>query len=256
MLKRKPFVVPFTRIARALKGRESSLMTSHRPSWRSRLTLTLCCSIAPSTLNELASSSSKMKSRSRTIIPNGVTSIKILSSLWSGQLMARKRCCIFFCSEGPVYREILGESETIDSTLFCKQLEEMEGRVLASHIGRGKILLLDNARSHREKITQQKLKDLEMEWRIHPISRTLSTRFPRISKPGKLLPRTALRECGVRTADVDYIQVLRFLEDSNSQNDGEQSWEHFTIIAGMLTVLILAMKLKFRISVITCAPPR
>ena len=63
----------------------------------------------------------------------------------------------------------LGEGETVDSTFFCKQLlEKMEVRVAASHIRRGKILLLmDSVRPHREKISQQKLSDLETEWLSH-----------------------------------------------------------------------------------------
>ena len=81
----------------------------------------------------------------------------------------KEMLCFFFCSEGPVYWEILGQGETVDSTLFCKQLEEMEARVPQSHIRQGKItLLMDNARPHHAKITQQKLKDLNIDWIPHP----------------------------------------------------------------------------------------
>ena len=63
----------------------------------------------------------------------------------------KEMLCFFFCPEGSVYREVFGKGETVDSTLSCKQLEEME----ASHIWRGKILLLmDNVRSHQAKVSQ------------------------------------------------------------------------------------------------------
>ena len=76
--------------------------------------------------------------------------------------------CFFFCSEGPVYWEILGEGETVDSALFRKQPEEMEARVPSSYIRQNKIMFLDNSRPHHTNITQQKLKDVEIEWLQHP----------------------------------------------------------------------------------------
>ena len=63
----KSFIVPFTRTARALKSRESSLMTSHWRSWRRSFAFALCCLIAPLTLSELALSSPKIKSESSII---------------------------------------------------------------------------------------------------------------------------------------------------------------------------------------------
>ena len=76
----------------------------------------------------------------------------------------KETLCFFFCLEEPVCWEILAEGETVDSILFCKQLEELEirapssqGKILSEFLhSQGKILLLmDNTRPHHAKITQQ-----------------------------------------------------------------------------------------------------
>ena len=116
------------------KGRKLSLITSHRLSCRSALTLALCYLIAPSILNGLVFSLPKMKNESRIIIlttpSNGVISIKILVKRPTRR--KKDKLCFFFCSERSVYCKILGEGETVGSILFCKQLEEMGVRDLAA----------------------------------------------------------------------------------------------------------------------------
>jgi histone-lysine N-methyltransferase SETMAR len=75
----------------------------------------------------------------------------------------------FFCSEGCVYYEILEEGQTVNSNIFCIQLEEMEQRVPLSHVRHGKIdLLMDNARPHHAKATRDKLAELHINWLPHP----------------------------------------------------------------------------------------
>ena len=126
-----------------------------------------CCTLLLSVVNELASSSPKMKSGSRTIIlttpSNGVTSIRILSPLRNDQ-SKKDILCFFFCFGRPVYWDILGEGGTVDSTFFCKQLKEMGSRERQDKI----LLVMDKTRPYRATITQKKLKDLEMEWLPHP----------------------------------------------------------------------------------------
>jgi histone-lysine N-methyltransferase SETMAR len=75
----------------------------------------------------------------------------------------------FFCSDGCVYYEILEERQTVNSSIFCNQLEEMERRVPLSHVRHGKIdLLMDNARPHYATATRNKLEELHINWLPHP----------------------------------------------------------------------------------------
>ena len=253
VLQGKPFVMPFTRTPKTLKDRVS-------PYWFPTLWLHF---VAWSRRQQIASSSPKW---SRTIIlttvSNSVTSIKILSPLRSGQPMTRNRFCFFFCSRGSVYWEILGEDEIVDSTLFCKQLEEME----TNHIRQGKILLLmDSEELYHAKITQQKLKDLEMEWlSIHPILRTslraISMHFGTwktsavdgTSKTAK----TCSSHCGLGLRPG--LKTSGGEDSNNFQNDGEQSWKHTestTTIAGTLKLSKFVIKLKFwKVSLLVCHP--
>ena len=102
------------------------------------------------------------------------------------------------------------EKMKLSTQLFCKQLEEMEPRVPASHTWRGKILLvMDNARPHPAKA--EKPRD-GVPTPSTLFSGLLYVRFPCISRLGKLLSRTSLREPqvrGVRNADLDRDQASR-----------------------------------------------
>ena len=136
-----------------------------------------------------------MKSGSRIIIltaaSNGVTS-KDLESVAKRLTHGKKKMlCFSFCSEEPMYREILGEGETVASTLFCKQLEEVAARVPTGHrVGQnpapGGQREITSCENHPAKAEELRY-GMATSSTLFP--RCLSMRFPCISEPGKLLQR-------------------------------------------------------------------
>ena len=129
----------------------------------------------------------------------------------------KEMLCFFICPEGLVYWDVCGEGETVDSTLICKQVKEMEARITP--------VTYDKAKSCSWWTTRYRIiqKSPRKSWRtsrwngypIHPIPRTCM-RFSCISKPGKLVPRTALQEPqvpGISTADLNRDQASRLLEE-------------------------------------------
>ena len=71
--------------------------------------------------------------------------------------------------QGIVYWELLSPDTTIDTILYCQQLENFRAALQANHPKRRKVRLLhDNARSHTAKVTRQKLEELWWEVLLHP----------------------------------------------------------------------------------------
>ena len=134
-----------------------------------------------------------------------------------------------FCLERPVYWQILRKGETVDSTLFGKQLEEMETRE-----GQDKILLLmDNVRPHHAKIIWQKLEELEMKWLPHsPYSPDISTcdfvAFRSLESfwRGLLFKNCKDVKFALRIWILTRPQEFWRREHNKFQNDGEQSRGH------------------------------
>ena len=71
--------------------------------------------------------------------------------------------------EGVIYYELLRPSITIDSKLYCEQLQNLKVALQANRPERRKFRLLhDNAKPHTSKITRQKLEEFECEVLPHP----------------------------------------------------------------------------------------
>ena len=170
--------------------------------------------------------------------------------------MARKRCCFFLCSEGSVYWKILGKGETVASTFSCEQLEEMKVRFPAGQ-RQGKILLIMGISTlHREKITQQKLKDLEMDWLpLPPYSPDISPcdfhAFWNLENSHGRQALQVLQGRGVHTGHLDRDQASRLLEErtratARAMEKNRKNTAESTTIAGKHKLLTLVIKLKFK----------
>ena len=62
--------------------------------------------------------------------------------------------------EGIIYYELLRPNTTIDSKLYCEQLQNLKVALQANRPERRKVRLLhDNAKPHTSKITRQKLEE-------------------------------------------------------------------------------------------------
>jgi len=75
----------------------------------------------------------------------------------------------WFCSSGPVFWELLPKGTTVTSALLATELEEVSRRLRSVCLGqREKIILFDNARPHRAKLTRDALERLRFEELPHP----------------------------------------------------------------------------------------
>ena len=207
----------FTRMSIALMGQELSLVTLHLYSSRRALTVALCCSIEPLTLNELASSSPKMKNVSctyPTTPSSGVMLIRILSPLRSQE---RDVAFLSLLRSTTVVRS--SEEVKLSTPLsFASNWRRWRSRSLQSH----------TAEENPVRDEQRKTASCEN----HPAKGArprdgvatsstlfpglLSARFPRNSKPGSRLSRMALHEPqrrGVRAEDLYRCQASRLLEE-------------------------------------------
>ena len=71
--------------------------------------------------------------------------------------------------EGIIYYELLRLNTTIDSKLYCEQLQNLKVALQANRPERRKVRLLhDNAKPHASKITRQKLEEFGWEVLPHP----------------------------------------------------------------------------------------
>ena len=71
--------------------------------------------------------------------------------------------------EGIIYYELLRPNTTIDSKLYCEQLQNLKVALQANRSERRKVRLLhDNAKPHTSKITRQKLEEFGWEILRHP----------------------------------------------------------------------------------------
>ena len=228
------------------------------------MTLAICCLIAPPTLSGLGSSLPKIKRRSRTTIlttpSNGVTSIEILSQLRSNQLMTRKRWYVAFSAQKD---QCIERSLEISSASNQKRWRP---EFLPVTYGRAKFCTWWTT---RDSIMR---KSPGESWRIsrwsgypiHPIPRTslraISMHFEAWKTSAEKGPWTTSStwssHCGPELRPG--FKTFGGRDLKNFQSDGEQSQKHVestTKKVGMLKLLILAIKLKFWESVITCVLP-
>ena len=74
---------------------------------------------------------------------------------------------IWWDYEGIIYWELLPPNTTVDSKVYCQQLQNLKFALQVNRPTRRKIRLLhDNARPHVPKVTRQKLE--ELEWEVLP----------------------------------------------------------------------------------------
>ena len=75
--------------------------------------------------------------------------------------------CVWWNSQGVVHHEILESGETVNSNLYCQQLERVNQELIKKGIDSTKTRLLhDNARPHVSIMTQQKIE--ELGWIVLP----------------------------------------------------------------------------------------
>jgi len=80
--------------------------------------------------------------------------------------------CVWWTINGIVHWELLPPNSTVDSNVYCQQLDIVNYALLKKYpalVNRRRVLLLhDNARPHVSKVTQNKIKDLGWEVLPHP----------------------------------------------------------------------------------------
>lgn len=74
--------------------------------------------------------------------------------------------CVFWSARGIEYWELL-ESQTVNSEVYCGQLDELNSR-LNQHRRSQVVFLDDNARPHRSKLTNAKIRELGWDRVDHP----------------------------------------------------------------------------------------
>ncbi len=76
---------------------------------------------------------------------------------------------VWWDSQGIIYLELLPPNTTVDSELYCKQLQNVKVALQAKRPERHKVRLLhDNARPHVSKVTRRKLEELGWQVLAHP----------------------------------------------------------------------------------------
>uniref|UniRef100_A0A0K2UG07 Histonelysine Nmethyltransferase SETMARlike [Ceratitis capitata] n=1 Tax=Lepeophtheirus salmonis TaxID=72036 RepID=A0A0K2UG07_LEPSM len=80
--------------------------------------------------------------------------------------------CVWWDWQGMIYYELLPDGQTINSALYCEQLDRLkpaiEQKRPALVNGKGIMIHLDNARPHTSFMTRQKLRELGWEVLMHP----------------------------------------------------------------------------------------
>ncbi|XP_054158390.1 histone-lysine N-methyltransferase SETMAR-like [Oppia nitens] len=80
--------------------------------------------------------------------------------------------CIWWCTKGVAHWELLDIGQTLDSIVYCRQLEDLQTSLLRKYrnlVKRSGVMFhQDNARPHVSNITRQKLETLEWEVMPHP----------------------------------------------------------------------------------------
>lgn len=75
---------------------------------------------------------------------------------------------VYWCSKGVVFHELLPNSASITADIFCAQLDEVDRTLRTSFPQIDKVrLLMDNARPHTAKKSQQKIIELGYELLPH-----------------------------------------------------------------------------------------
>lgn len=75
--------------------------------------------------------------------------------------------CVWWNTRGVVHHEVLEKGETVDSQLYCQQLERVNRKLIRNGENPRKIRLLhDNARPHVSNMTQSKIE--ELGWKVLP----------------------------------------------------------------------------------------
>jgi histone-lysine N-methyltransferase SETMAR len=75
----------------------------------------------------------------------------------------------WFCSSGPIFWEVIPHGMTVNANVICTELEEVAHRLRSVCPGhRDRILLFDNARPHKARLTQAKLESLGFSILPHP----------------------------------------------------------------------------------------
>jgi [histone H3]-lysine36 N-dimethyltransferase SETMAR len=119
---------------------------------------------------------------------------------------------VFWCSRGIIWWDLLPAGTSINSRIYCEQLEKMNKLLrwgpLKEHLGGGKLYLLlqDNARPHIANNTAKKMSELGLQSLPHPAAYSpdlapsdyhLLRSLKNYLSQGKELPDRATAEGGI-----------------------------------------------------------
>lgn len=80
--------------------------------------------------------------------------------------------CVWWDFSGIIHYELLEPGQTVTAAVYCEQLEQMKTKLIKKRSvlvhNQRRILQHDNARPHAAKVTQEKIRELELEVLPHP----------------------------------------------------------------------------------------
>lgn len=95
-----------------------------------------------------------------------------LSTPRPGMTLKKILLCIWWDMSGVIHYELLKPGETITAEVYCAQLDRLKTELTRKRSvlvnNRRRILQHDNARPHAAKITQEKIKEINLELLPHP----------------------------------------------------------------------------------------